>query len=155
MTRRPLADTDLAALRELAHACDQTYLQWAPRGWTVPDPPPGWADRYFADDAWALAQWAGDKLIATVAFRRQSPVLAHVGMMLVHPTRWRQGIAGSLLGLAEAEMVARGYEREQLWTPEGAPAEAFYQSRGWARDGRREWHPWAGLVMVGYTRALP
>ena len=50
--------------------------------------------------------------------------------------------------------LARGYEREQLWTPEGAPAEAFYRSRGWERDGRSEWHPWAGLQMVGYARAL-
>jgi len=34
------------------------------------------------------------------------------------------------------EMVARGYVREMLWTPEGAPAEHFYRVRGWARDGR-------------------
>ena len=75
-------------------------------------------------------------------------------MVLVHPSRWRRGIAGSMMDRAEAEMLARGYEREQLWTPEGAPAEAFYRSRGWTLDGRREWHPWAGLQMVGYARAL-
>ena len=51
--------------------------------------------------------------------------------------------------LAEAEMRARGYVREQLWTPKGAPAEQFYLAQGWrprraprvapvggARDGR-------------------
>ena len=37
---------------------------------------------------------------------------------------------------------------------EGAPAETFYRSRGWSLDGRREWHPWAGLQMIGYARDL-
>ena len=80
--------------------------------------------------------------------------MAHVGLVFVHPSRWRQGIAGALLSLAEAEMVARGYVREQLWTPVGAPAEQFYAARGWERDGRREWHPWVGLEMVGYAQEL-
>ena len=91
-----------------------------------------------------------------MAFRRaesRSP-WAHVGLLLVHPSRWREGIARALLGLAEAEMRARGYVREQLWTPLGAPAEQFYLAQGWARDGRQEWHPWAGLEMVGYAKAL-
>ena len=72
----------------------------------------------------------------------------------MHPSRWRQGIAGRLMALAEEEMRARGYVREQLWTPKGAPAEQFYVALGWGRDGRREWHPWAGLEMVGYAKAL-
>ena len=93
-------------------------------------------------------------MVASAAFREEGPSLAQVGMVLVHPSRWRRGIAGSLMDGLEAEMITRGYAREQLWTPEGAPAEAFYHSRGWSRDGRREWHPWAGLQMVGYAREL-
>jgi GNAT superfamily N-acetyltransferase len=155
---RPLESGDMAALTELARICDETYLEWTPPGWTVPLAPPRWADRYLAPDAWArLAFDAAGELIATAAFRRadvDEPV-AHVGLVFVHPERWRQGIAGSLLALAEAEMVSRGYVREQLWTPVGAPAEQFYTARGWSRDGRREWHPWVGLEMVGYMRDLP
>jgi GNAT superfamily N-acetyltransferase len=151
---RRLVAGDVPALTELSHVCDETYLDWAPRGWTVPITPRGWADRYLADDAFALVAHDGSDLIATVAFRREAQTLAHVGMVLVHPSRWRRGIAGSMMDRAEAEMVARGYSREQLWTPEGAPAEAFYRARGWELDGRNEWHPWAGLQMVGYARDL-
>ena len=58
---------------------------------------------------------------------------AHVGLVFVHPSRWREGIAGTMLERAEADMVVRGYVREQLWTPRGAPAERFYEERGGAR----------------------
>ena len=147
----------MAAFTELSRICDETYLEWAPRGWTVPVVPPGWADRYLKPDAWVRVAFdAGGQLVASVAFRRADvpePV-GHVGLLLVHPSRWREGIARTLMEVAEAEMRARGYVREQLWTPKGAPAERFYLALGWARDGRREWHPWAGLEMVGYAKAL-
>ena len=96
------------------------------------------------------------ELVATVAFRPSDddPKVAHVGLVFVHPSRWREGIAASMMALAEAEMLARGYVREQLWTPDGAPAERFYQAQGWARDGRTTWHPWVGLDLVGYARDL-
>ena len=155
MNVRRLTRDDMAALTELARVCDETYLDWTPRGWIVPIAPPGWADRYLEDDAWALVAYDDEQLVASVAFRHERARLAHVGLVFVHPSRWRRGIAGSMMDRAEAEMVARGYAREQLWTPEGAPAEAFYRARGWERDGRREWHPWVGLQMVGYSRALP
>jgi GNAT superfamily N-acetyltransferase len=157
LRERPLESGDMAALTDLARVCDETYLEWTPRGWAVPVAPPGWANRYLAPDAWArVAVDPAGELRATVAFRRadvNEPV-AHVGLVFVHPSRWRQGIAGSMLSLAETEMVGRGYVREQLWTPEGAPAEAFYAARGWERDGRRAWHPWVGLYVVGYARDL-
>jgi hypothetical protein len=59
-----------------------------------------------------------------------------------------------MLGLAEVEMRARGYARAVLWTPEGAPAERLYSALGWSRDGRRAWHDWVGLVVVGYAKDL-
>ena len=154
MNLQPLTPGDIDALTELAHVCDETYLEWAPPGWTVPVQPPHWADRYMEDDAWAMLGWESEQLVASVAFRSHSSDVAHVGQVLVHPSRWRQGIAARLMALAEEEMRARGYTREQLWTPKGAPAERFYVALGWRLDGRREWHPWAGFEMVGYAREL-
>jgi GNAT superfamily N-acetyltransferase len=153
---RALTSADAPAITALARACDETYLEWAPKGWAVPEAPPGWANRYFQPDAHIEGLFEPD-LLATVAFRASdlAPSIAHLGLVFVHPSRWREGIAGALMDRAEAEMVARGYVREVLWTPEGAPAEHFYRARGWARDGRNEWHPWVGLQMVGYARDLP
>jgi GNAT superfamily N-acetyltransferase len=151
---RRLTAGDVEALTELSRLCDETYLEWTPPGWTVPAIPPNWADRYLTDHAWGLLGFDGDELIASAAFRTHSAEVAHLGQLLVHPSRWRRGIATELLGLAEDEMRARGFAREQLWTPKGAPAERFYVARGWQRDGRREWHPWAGLEMVGYAKGL-
>jgi hypothetical protein len=59
-----------------------------------------------------------------------------------------------LLGEAEAEMRAQGYDRAQLWTLEGSPAERLYTAMGWQRDGRREIYPPMGLDVVAYVKAL-
>jgi GNAT superfamily N-acetyltransferase len=151
---RRMTAQDVDALTELMRVCDETYLEWTPPGWMVPAAPPNWADRYLGDDAWGLVGWDGPELVASVAFRPHSAEVAHVGQMLVRPSRWREGIGARLMALAEEEMRSRGYVREQLWTPNGAPAERFYVALGWSRDGRREWHPWAALEMVGYAKAL-
>ena len=151
---RPLEPGDEPALTELARVCDETYREWAPPGWKVPIAPRGWAARYFEPDAWGLLAFSGEQLVATVTFRPHAATVAHLGLVFVHPARWREGIAGAMLDRAEAEMRAHGYTRERLWTPLGAPAERFYQARGWERDGRREWHPWIGLEVVGYAREL-
>jgi GNAT superfamily N-acetyltransferase len=151
---RPLTADDVGALTELARTCDETYLEWMPPGWTVPVAPPNWVDRYLTEEAWGRLGWEAGTLIASVAVRPHSETVAHLGQLLVHPSRWRQGIARRLLELAEDEMRARGYGRARLWTPDGAPAEQFYLAHGWRRDGRREWHPWAGLELVGYGKAL-
>jgi GNAT superfamily N-acetyltransferase len=154
---RALTSADEPALTVLAQACEHTYLEWAPRGWTVPITPPGAANPYFEPDAFIEGCFDGDALVSTVAFRPSElgGPIAHVGLVFVHPSRWREGLAGRMMDRAEAEMVARGYTSAVLWTPDGAPAEQFYRSRGWARDGRNEWHPWVGLQMVGYARAMP
>jgi GNAT superfamily N-acetyltransferase len=146
---RRLEASDMGALTALARVCDETCLEWTPPGWIVPVAPPKWADRYLEDEG-----FEGDRLIASVAFRSHTEDIAQVGLVFVHPSRWRQGIAARLMGLAEDEMRARGYARERLWTPSGAPAERFYVSLGWRRDGRREWHRWVGLEMVGYAKDL-
>ena len=59
MNVRRLVAGDVPALTELSRVCDETYLDWAPPGWTVPITPRGWADRYLADDAYALVAFDG------------------------------------------------------------------------------------------------
>jgi GNAT superfamily N-acetyltransferase len=155
---RTLDGADVDALTALARACDETYVEWTPKGWTVPEAPPGWANKYLRPESFIEGAFDPDgRLIATVAFRpsEMAADIAHLGLVFVHPSRWREGIAGMMLSRAEAEMVARGYVSEVLWTPDGAPAEGFYRARGWVRDGRTDWHPWVGLDMVGYARDLP
>ena len=85
------------------------------------------------------------------------PVLegvAHVGAVFVSPAHWRRGIARRMLEVAEDAMRERGFARAILWTPEGAPAERLYSSLGWELDGRRMWHDWVGVWVVGYAKAL-
>jgi len=166
---RALEASDEDALIALVRDCDETYLEWAPAGWTVPEVAPGWAERFVGPDRWAhVAVDDAGRLVASVAFRPAHlepapapvvgpplPGVAHLGILFVHPSRWREGVGAAMLELAETAMAERGYVREQLWTPEGAPAERFYAARGWERDGRRAWHPWVGLTVVGYARDLP
>jgi GNAT superfamily N-acetyltransferase len=164
---RPFEPGDAPALVALVRACDETYREWAPAGWEPPTVSSRWAESFAEPDRWTQVLLDCDALIGAVAFRQahEQPVpgpavgpelegVAHLSILFVHPSRWREGIAGSMLDDAEAEMVARGYSREVLWTPEGAPAERFYSARGWERDGRRAWHPWVGLAVVGYARDL-
>jgi len=164
---RPFEAGDTDGLIALVRACDETYREWAPAGWEPPTINSGWAEGFLARDRWARVVDDGAGIVAAVAFRQahlqpvpgpaEGPPLegvAHLSILFVHPSRWREGIAGALLDAAETEMVARGFEREMLWTPEGAPAERFYAARGWERDGRRAWHQWVGLMVVGYARDL-
>jgi GNAT superfamily N-acetyltransferase len=158
LLEREIERDDLPALIELARVCDETYLNWTPPGWIVPVLPPNFAENYLAPAAWMHGAFdPSRRLAATVAFRPsdEDPAeTAHVGLVFVHPSRWREGIAGTMLERAEAEMVVRGFVREQLWTPRGAPAERFYAVRGWRPNGRTDWNPWVALDMVGYSRDL-
>ena len=168
LRERPYEAGDADALAALARACDETYLDWAPAGWRVPDIPAGWAQRFLGPErSTRVAVDAVGTLVASVGFRPAFddrapgppsgpplPGVAHVGIVFVHPSRWREGIARAMLGSAHVAMLERGYVRAQLWTPEGAPAERFYTALGWSRDGRRAWHPWVGLHVVGYARDL-
>ncbi len=64
------------------------------------------------------------------------------------------GSPANFLDGADAAMRAAGYERAQLWTLEGSPAEQLYTALGWARDGRRDVYPPMGLAIVAYTKTL-
>jgi GNAT superfamily N-acetyltransferase len=165
---RPLSLADGPGLAALVAACDRTYLDWAPAGWTAPEVGPDWAVRFAEPGRWSCCACDADGVIVGFASfrparrsetpgRSDGPVLegvAHVGAVFVHPARWREGIAASLLRRAEREMRASGYTAAQLWTPDGAPAERFYAAQGWRRDGRVAWHEWVGLTVVGYAKSL-
>jgi GNAT superfamily N-acetyltransferase len=166
---RPARGTGGAAIASLMRACDETYLSWTPPGWTPPAPPPEWPQRLSDPDYWAQVVVDGPgRVVGLVAFRparsgdepggaagEPLPGVAHLGVLLVHPARWREGIGATLLARAEAAMAAGGYRRARLWTPAGAPAERFYRACGWAPDGRRGLNPWLGLDVVGYAKPLP
>ncbi len=165
---RPLEAGDGPALAALVRACDQSYLDWAPAGWTVPEIAPDWAARFAEPGRWSCCLVdPGGAIVGFVASRparagetpgrADGPVLegvAHMGALFVHPSHWREGVGASLLQRAEREMRARGYTAAELWTPEGAPAERFYAAQGWRRDGRIAWHGWLGLTVVGYAKPL-
>ena len=158
LLERALDAGDTPALTELARACDETYLEWTPPGLDgagraarLGRQVPRCRSRGSTARSSRRGGWSPPSRFRPAD---HDPSVAHVGLVFTHPSRWREGIASSMLEHAEAEMVVRGFVREQLWTPKGAPAEHFYEARGWRRDGRDEWHPWVGLEMVGYARNL-
>jgi GNAT superfamily N-acetyltransferase len=167
LVERELRPDDAEALAALVRACDETYREWLPPGWTPPEVGADWTARFAEPDRWSLVMDAGGEIAGFMSFRpayqeaspgRRAgallPGVAHVGAVFVHPSRWRQGIAARMLARAEAAMRAAGYERAVLWTPEGAPAERLYAAQGWERDGRRAWHDWIGVTVVGYAKRL-
>lgn len=156
------ADTVVALVR----ACDDTYRSWLPAGWAPPEVGADWAERFAEPDRWSVLVEDAAAVVGFASFRQafdgvppaeSGPVLegvAHVGAVFVAPSHWRRGIARRMLELAESEMRRRGFVQARLWTPDGAPAEQLYLSMGWERDGRRMWHDWVGVWVVGYTKAL-
>jgi GNAT superfamily N-acetyltransferase len=157
---------DAEALAALVRACDETYRSWLPAGWTPPEVQPDWAARFAEPDRWSVLIEDDGAVVGFTSFRQayegvppaeSGPVLegvAHVGAVFVSPAYWRRGIARRMLALADDEMRARGFRSARLWTPDGAPAEQLYASLGWERDGRRLWHDWVGVWVVGYSKEL-
>jgi GNAT superfamily N-acetyltransferase len=163
---REFRPSDAEPLAALVRACDLTYQEWLPAGWTPPEVGADWSARFADGDRWSMVVEDEGELVGFASFRPAHdeavpgapgpllPGVAHVGAVFVAPSHWRRGIAARLLALAEEEMRARGYTRAVLWTPDGAPAEKLYAALGWARDGRRAWHDWVGAVVVGYAKDL-
>jgi GNAT superfamily N-acetyltransferase len=164
---RPATRADVPALTRLVRRCDASARAWA--GPHVPISPEAgeeleWELRFARTGAWIHVAEEDDGAVAgVVAFanaqlsredRTLVPGLAHVSAVFVDPDRWRRGIARRLLAEAEAAMRSGGYERAQLWTLEGSPAEQLYSALGWARDGRRDAFPPMGLDVVAYVKAL-
>jgi len=163
---RPPQEADVDALVELVVACNETYVDFAPAGWA---PPSGealreqWIGALPVEPGWtrvALGSGAEvDGLVHWVTGRQATwavlpPDVAFVGALFVHPRRFRTGLGSLLLDAAEEAMVDAGCRRGELYTPLGAPAEAFYRARGWSRDGREGHHLLLALRIVGYAKPL-
>jgi GNAT superfamily N-acetyltransferase len=158
---------DIPALTELSLACDRSQRDWA-----GPDIPiPGaeeqsleWDLRFARRAAWLqLAEEDDGQVVGVVSFaggtvsrqdRAPVPGLAHVNAVFVHPDHWRKGIARALLDAAEDAMRAAGFDRAQLWTLAGSPAEQLYAALGWHADGRTEPYPPMRLTTVAYVKPL-
>jgi GNAT superfamily N-acetyltransferase len=158
---------DIPAIVGLVRRCDETVREWLGR--EVPIPPEAgeeleWELRFARRGAWIRVAEEDDGAIAgVVAFaggqasredRTLVPGLVHVNAVFVEPDRWRRGIARQLLEAADAAMRNAGYDRAQLWTLEGSPAEQLYAGLGWTPDGRRDVYPPMGLAIVAYVKAL-
>ncbi|WP_187368786.1 GNAT family N-acetyltransferase [Baekduia soli] len=168
MRLRAAVRGDIPELTALVRRCDESQRAWA--GADVPIPAPEgeeleWDLRFARTGAWihVAVDEDGGAIAGVVAFatgqasrtdRTLVPCLAHVSAVFVDPGHWRQGIARTLLGVAEDAMRGRGYTRAQLWTLEGSPAEQLYTALGWRRDGRRDHFPPMGLDIVAYVKAL-
>jgi GNAT superfamily N-acetyltransferase len=165
-TLRDATRDDIPALSELLRDCDVTHREWAGADIPIPtleEDALEWELRFARAGSWIRVAVEDDgRIIGVVAFATARvdrvgppiPGLAHVSAVFVHPDRWRRGIARVLLDVAEDAMRERGYERAQLWTLEGSPAEQLYEAAGWSRDRRREEYPPMRLTTVAYVKAL-
>jgi GNAT superfamily N-acetyltransferase len=163
---RPAAREDIPELTALVRRCDESQRAWA--GEDVPMPPQEgeeleWDVRFARSGAWVFVAVEDGAIAGAIAFaqatvaradRTPVPGLAHISAVFVDPARWRRGIARTMLDAADDAMRAAGYDRAQLWTLEGSPAERLYTALGWSRDGRRDMFPPMGLATVAYVKAL-
>jgi GNAT superfamily N-acetyltransferase len=161
-TLRPVGPADLAAMRTIVAACDESWREWTPPGWA---PPPvasqQWIEHLGAADRWTrLAVGPGGRVIGLVSWGAARgagpgwellPGVAYLAAVFVHPSCWRRGLATRLLDAALDAMRAAGYARARLNTPVGAPAERFYAARGWTRGSQPRWHEGMKLPVVQYS----
>jgi GNAT superfamily N-acetyltransferase len=167
MSMRTATRADIPTIVGLVRRCDESVRQWLGR--EVPIPPEAgeeleWELRFARSGAWVqVVEDEDGAIVGVVAFangqvsredRTPVPGLAHVSAVFVDPARWRRGIARQMLDAADAAMRAVGYDRAQLWTLEGSPAERLYSALGWARDGRHDVYPPMGLAIVAYVKTL-
>ena len=178
LTLRAPDGGDVEAIAALVAACDESYRDWAPAGWTPPGPGlelDRWRGR-ITDGSWwtRVAVEPGGRVVGLVCFtqavaQRPSPAdppaeaaatlepiphRGHVSAVFTHPDRWREGIASGMLEHAETAMRAEGFREVQLWTPREAPARRFYEASGWRHDGREQWLADIGLPIVAYVKPL-
>jgi GNAT superfamily N-acetyltransferase len=159
---RALRPGDADGMLAVLEACERTWVEFAPAGWT---PPPAGAARWVLElqegpDWTRVAEEAGADVVGFVSWGDARDAVtgppiegvANLNALFVRPDRWRRGIAARLLDAAVEAMRAAGYRCGRLYTPQGAPAERFYVARGWIADGRVAWHHVLGFAVVGYAR---
>lgn len=160
---RALRPGDTAGMREVLQACERSWADFAPAGWT---PPPAgaasWIRELGSSPDWTRVAASGEEIVGfaswgdarDAAFGPAIEDVANLNALFVHPDWWRRGVATRLLEEAEASMREAGYAWGRLFTPQGAPAERFYVAQGWIADGRLAWHHVLGFAVVGYAREL-
>ena len=146
------------ALTELSRVCDETYLEWAPPGWTVAAPAAR-LGRPLPAGRRVGAGGAGRGLALSRSVGRSAqrarPRLAHVGHRVRAPVALARGIAARLMEPRRGRDASRAAtSASSCGRPRARRPRRSTLARAGALDGRREWHPWAGLQMVGYARAL-
>jgi GNAT superfamily N-acetyltransferase len=164
LTERELGSGDAAATAALIAACDQTYLESAPEGWTPPSEEQereDWREKLGEPDRWCHGAFDPvGELVAMIAVRdavEDDESIAGVGQvsaLFVHPSRWRQGIATRLLADGEQIMRERGVGRARLRTPEWAPARGFYEAQGWRATEVREFADKWDMWTIRYEKTL-
>ena len=143
---------DLDAILHNVRVGFDTYVDFAPEGWTPPvfeDERERAAERLTAPDTWVtIALVEGDPVghVGFVPARERAigdphgdlralptmPGVAHLWQLFVLPDWWGTGVAATLHAAAVDEMSAQGYERARLYTPAAhARACRFYERRGW------------------------
>lgn len=94
-----------------------------------------------------------------VAYRpfEESPQMAEIALLYVHPKVWGSGLAGVLLSEAESRLRTLGYQEATLFTEErNERPRAFYEKEGWSLDGeiRERTFKGADLREVRYAKSL-
>lgn len=158
------ADRD--ALVDLVLRCDETYRDWAGPSLRMPvrgEEVAHW-HRRFADPVQRIRVAEADgAIVGTCAWTQARgahgvgpplPGRAHVSALFVDPAHWRRGIAATLLAEAQEAMTEAGFSSAQLWTPRGAPAQAFYEASGWTPTDRSLHMAELNLPLVMYERTL-
>jgi GNAT superfamily N-acetyltransferase len=160
---RALRPGDADGMRAVLEACERSWTEFAPAGWT---PPPAggahWLRELERGPDWTRVAESDDAIVGFASWGEARdaalgpPIrgVANLNALFVHPSWWREGIATRLLEDAEAAMRDAGYAWGRLFTPQGAPAEQFYRAQGWIADGRLAWHHVLGFAVVGYAREL-
>ncbi|MGN6663013.1 MAG: GNAT family N-acetyltransferase [Solirubrobacterales bacterium] len=96
----------------------------------------------------------GDEILGFVAFGpsrdADAPEAGEIFALYIDPPRWGTGVGRLLMREARRCLRERGHTEGTLWVLEGnEPAERFYRSEGWERDGaEREEDPYGPLVTV-------
>jgi ribosomal protein S18 acetylase RimI-like enzyme len=85
-----------------------------------------------------------------------SPEVGEVRTLFVAPAAWRQGAGSALMAAALDDLRERGYSVATVWSfADNERANAFYESRGFERDGaKRTEEEWADALEVRYRRSL-
>ena len=134
----------------------ETYGQWHP-GWSVPSDAAERELLRLRDDDSATTWLVGvvDGRLAGVS-RWGSGEPATLSLLMVHPHDWHLGVGGALHAQALAQMTQIGSMKARLTVPQAnRRARGFYERRGWRQtDAASLEHPWLGLPMLEYTRAL-